>query len=46
MVTGNIAALRFGIVFGGVLLALSVSSLKSYKRGQPSPVMLKGQTRP
>nr|KYP76673.1 hypothetical protein KK1_020925 [Cajanus cajan] len=44
MVTGSIAALRFGIVLGGVLLALSVSSLRSYKRGQSSSIMLKGQT--
>ncbi|KAK7386120.1 hypothetical protein VNO78_26093 [Psophocarpus tetragonolobus] len=44
MVTGSIAALRFGIVLGGVLLVLSVSSLKSYKRGKASSIMLKGQT--
>ncbi|TKY68980.1 FATTY ACID EXPORT 3 [Spatholobus suberectus] len=44
MVTGSTAALRFGIVLGGVLLALSISSLRSYKRGQPSSIMLKGQT--
>ncbi|RDX86897.1 Protein FATTY ACID EXPORT 3, chloroplastic, partial [Mucuna pruriens] len=30
MVTGSIAALRFGIVLGGVLLALSVSSLSLF----------------
>ena len=44
MVTGSIAALRFGIVLGSVLLALGVSSLRAYKRGQPSSLMLKGQT--
>lgn len=44
MVTGSITALRFGIVLGGVLLALSISSLRSYKRGQTSSTMLKGQT--
>lgn len=45
MVTGSIAAIRFGVILGGVLLALSISSLRSYKRGQPpSPLALKGQT--
>lgn len=44
MVTGSVAAIRFGVILGGVLLALSISSLKSYKRGKPSPLALKGQT--
>lgn len=44
MVTGSIAAIRFGVILGGVLLALSISSLKAYKKGQPSPLALKGQT--
>ncbi|XP_027188590.1 protein FATTY ACID EXPORT 3, chloroplastic isoform X2 [Cicer arietinum] len=44
MVTGSIAAIRFGVILGGVLLALSISSLKSYKKGQPSSLALKGQT--
>ncbi|TKY65667.1 FATTY ACID EXPORT 3 [Spatholobus suberectus] len=43
MVTGNIAAIRFGVILGGVLLALSISSLRSYKRGRLSPLALKGQ---
>ncbi|RDX70000.1 Protein FATTY ACID EXPORT 3, chloroplastic, partial [Mucuna pruriens] len=43
MVTGNIAAIRFGVILGGVLLALSISSLRSYKRGHFSPLALKGQ---
>ncbi|KAF1895545.1 hypothetical protein Lal_00041824 [Lupinus albus] len=43
MVTGSIEALRFGVILGGVLLALSISSLKAYKRGQPSARALKGQ---
>lgn len=44
MVTGSIAAIRFGVILGGGLLALSISSLKSYKKGQPSSLALKGQT--
>ncbi|XP_027351691.1 protein FATTY ACID EXPORT 3, chloroplastic [Abrus precatorius] len=43
MVTGSLAAIRFGVILGGVLLALSISSLRSYKRGHPSPLALKGQ---
>ncbi|KAK9167911.1 hypothetical protein Syun_000051 [Stephania yunnanensis] len=43
MLTGSISAIRFGIILGGALLALSVSSLRSWKRREPSPVALKGQ---
>ncbi|KAK7294874.1 hypothetical protein RJT34_17772 [Clitoria ternatea] len=43
MVTGSISAIRFGVILGGILLALSVSSLRSYKKGLPSPRALKGQ---
>ncbi|PON60538.1 TMEM14 family [Parasponia andersonii] len=43
MVTGSIAAIRFGVILGGSLLALSVLSLRSYKQGKPSPLALKGQ---
>ncbi|XVE80742.1 hypothetical protein DITRI_Ditri15bG0004700 [Diplodiscus trichospermus] len=43
MLTGSIAAIRFGVILGGALLALSVSSLKSYKRGEASPLATKGQ---
>ncbi|KAG4925370.1 hypothetical protein JHK87_050910 [Glycine soja] len=43
MVTGNTAAIRFGVILGGVLLALSILSLKSYKKGRTSPLALKGQ---
>lgn len=43
MVTGNIAAIRFGVILGGALLTLSILSLKSYKRGRSSPLALKGQ---
>ncbi|KAH6788141.1 Transmembrane proteins 14C [Perilla frutescens var. hirtella] len=44
MLTGSIPAIRFGIVLGGTLLALSVSSLKSWKKGEPSSLLVKGQT--
>lgn len=44
MLTGSIPAIRFGIILGGTLLALSISSLRSWKRGEPSPLVLKGQT--
>lgn len=43
MLTGSISAIRFGIILGGTLLALSVSSLRSYKRGKSSPIALTGQ---
>ncbi|KAK7394957.1 hypothetical protein VNO78_15498 [Psophocarpus tetragonolobus] len=43
MVTGNLAAIRFGVILGGVLMALSILSLRSYKRGRSSPLALKGQ---
>ncbi|XP_022966391.1 protein FATTY ACID EXPORT 3, chloroplastic [Cucurbita maxima] len=43
MVTGSLAAIRFGMILGGALLALSVMSLKSYKRGESRPLALKGQ---
>ncbi|XP_022732851.1 protein FATTY ACID EXPORT 3, chloroplastic-like [Durio zibethinus] len=43
MVTGSISAIRFGVILGGALLALSLSSLKSYKRGESSPLATKGQ---
>lgn len=43
MVTGSIAALRFGVILGGTLLALSISSLRAYRRGESVPLSLKGQ---
>ncbi|MED6112996.1 hypothetical protein PIB30_066946 [Stylosanthes scabra] len=43
MFTGSLAAIRFGVILGGVLLAFSVSSLRAYKRGHISPLALKGQ---
>ncbi|KAB1224641.1 hypothetical protein CJ030_MR2G016977 [Morella rubra] len=43
MLTGSVSAIRFGVILGGTLLALSISSLKSYKRGEPFSLALKGQ---
>ncbi|KAK2998824.1 hypothetical protein RJ639_023209 [Escallonia herrerae] len=43
MLTGSISAIRFGVILGGALLALSVLSLKSWKRGESSTLALKGQ---
>lgn len=43
MVTGSITAIRFGMILGGVLLALSISSLRAFKRGESLPLALKGQ---
>ncbi|XP_062073132.1 protein FATTY ACID EXPORT 3, chloroplastic [Humulus lupulus] len=43
MVTGSTAAIRFGVILGGSLLALSVVSLRSHKKGKPSSLALKGQ---
>ncbi|PNS99456.1 hypothetical protein POPTR_016G137200v4 [Populus trichocarpa] len=43
MLSGSINSIRFGVILGGALLALSVSSLKSYKRGEPDSLALKGQ---
>ncbi|KAL0922548.1 hypothetical protein M5K25_006539 [Dendrobium thyrsiflorum] len=43
MLTGSIPSIRFGVILGGSLLALSISSLRSWKSGQPSRLFLKGQ---
>lgn len=43
MLTGSVSAVRFGIILGGALLALSISSLKSYEKGQPCTSVVKGQ---
>lgn len=43
MVTGSVAAIRFGVILGGTLLALSVLSLRAYRRGESLPLSLKGQ---
>ncbi|PSS34766.1 Protein FATTY ACID EXPORT 3 like [Actinidia chinensis var. chinensis] len=44
MLTGSISAIRFGVILGGTLLALSIASLRAWKRGEPFPLALKGQT--
>ncbi|XP_015580573.1 protein FATTY ACID EXPORT 3, chloroplastic isoform X2 [Ricinus communis] len=44
MLTGSISAIRFGMILGAALLALSISSLKSFKKGQAHAGALKGQT--
>ncbi|GLU17846.1 hypothetical protein SLE2022_341970 [Rubroshorea leprosula] len=43
MVTGSLSAIRFGVILGGALLALSISSLRLYRRGKRSALALKGQ---
>ncbi|KAJ0088031.1 hypothetical protein Patl1_31554 [Pistacia atlantica] len=43
MVTGSLSAIRFGVILGGTLLALSISSLRAQNRGETSPLALKGQ---
>ncbi|OVA06070.1 Uncharacterized protein family UPF0136 [Macleaya cordata] len=43
MITGSLSGIRFGVILGGTLLALSISSLRSWKRGESSDLVLKGQ---
>ncbi|GAB2300784.1 hypothetical protein Dimus_034820 [Dionaea muscipula] len=43
MVTGSISAIRFGVILGGTLLALSVFSLRSWRKEEPSMLALKAQ---
>ncbi|XP_042514946.1 protein FATTY ACID EXPORT 3, chloroplastic [Macadamia integrifolia] len=43
MLTGSTSAIRFGVILGGTLLALSVSSLRSWRAGEPSALTVKGQ---
>ncbi|KAG9455519.1 hypothetical protein H6P81_000027 [Aristolochia fimbriata] len=43
MLTGSIAAIRFGVILGGALLALSIQSLRCWKRGESLSLYLKGQ---
>lgn len=44
MVTGSIPAIRFGVILGGALLAFSISSLRSWRKGESSSLALKGQS--
>ncbi|XP_026384467.1 uncharacterized protein LOC113280042 [Papaver somniferum] len=43
MLTGSVSGIRFGTILGGALLALSISSLRSWKKGQTSALALKGE---
>ncbi|RAL52018.1 unnamed protein product [Cuscuta campestris] len=43
MLTGSIAAIRFGVILGGTLLALSVSSLRCWRKGEINSLALRGQ---
>uniref|UniRef100_A0A7N0T6R2 Protein FATTY ACID EXPORT 3, chloroplastic n=1 Tax=Kalanchoe fedtschenkoi TaxID=63787 RepID=A0A7N0T6R2_KALFE len=43
MLTGSVSAIRFGMILGGALLALSIYSLKSWKKGESSPLAIRGQ---
>ncbi|KAI3832929.1 hypothetical protein MKW98_025813, partial [Papaver atlanticum] len=43
MLTGSISGIMFGTILGGALLALSISSMRSFKRGQSSALALKGE---
>ncbi|KFK36764.1 hypothetical protein AALP_AA4G167200 [Arabis alpina] len=43
MVTGSIPAIRFGVILGGALFAMSLASLKSHRKGESSTQFLKGQ---
>ncbi|KAI3866796.1 hypothetical protein MKW92_050381 [Papaver armeniacum] len=43
MLTGRISGIRFGTILGGTLLALSILSMRSFKRGQSSALALKGE---
>uniref|UniRef100_A0A7N0VC46 Protein FATTY ACID EXPORT 3, chloroplastic n=1 Tax=Kalanchoe fedtschenkoi TaxID=63787 RepID=A0A7N0VC46_KALFE len=43
VLTGSVSAIRFGVILGGALLALSIHSLRSWKKGGSSPLAIKGQ---
>ncbi|XP_074558141.1 protein FATTY ACID EXPORT 3, chloroplastic-like [Curcuma longa] len=44
MLTGSIPAIRFGVILGTVILALSVLSMRSWKNEKATPLLLVGQT--
>ncbi|KAJ8499773.1 hypothetical protein OPV22_010325 [Ensete ventricosum] len=44
MLTGSIPAIRFGIILGTSILVLSISSLRSWKSGKATLLLLKSQT--
>ncbi|KAJ4891927.1 hypothetical protein Rs2_31675 [Raphanus sativus] len=43
MISGSIPAIRFGVILGGALFALSMASLKAQRIGESSAKFLKGQ---
>ncbi|KAG2326454.1 hypothetical protein Bca4012_035414 [Brassica carinata] len=43
MISGSIPAIRFGVILGGALFALSMASLKAQRIGESSTKFLKGQ---
>ncbi|KAL2634975.1 hypothetical protein R1flu_006454 [Riccia fluitans] len=43
ILTGSTAAIRFGVILGGALLFLSISSLKIWKQGKSSMPYIQGQ---
>lgn len=36
LLTGSVDAIRFGVLFGGIILAAAVGSLKAWQRGKSS----------
>ncbi|CAN0846921.1 Protein FATTY ACID EXPORT 3, chloroplastic [Linum grandiflorum] len=43
MLVGSISAIRFGVILGGALLALGITSRRAQKNGQSYDLALKGQ---
>jgi len=43
LITGSIPAVRFGVILGGIHLAVSIASLKAWKKGDSSVPFVKGQ---
>jgi len=43
LISGSIPAVRFGVILGGIHLAVSISSLKAWKKGESSIPYVKGQ---
>ncbi|CAH9134711.1 unnamed protein product [Cuscuta epithymum] len=44
MLTGSINAIRFGVILGGTLLALSISNLRCWRKGESTSLALRGET--
>ncbi len=43
IITGSTDSIRFGVLLGGLLLALTITSLKTWKRGESSLPYIQGQ---